>query len=266
MNNKHISLKMLGVFVILLLGVMGCQPAATDQPQTDATPTTEVQTAQSENPTGEQNEPIKVNSALLLDPAVTEDPDSLLVSQYLYEGLVRLDENGEVQPGLAESWVLSDDQLDYIFELRPNLKFSNGSEITADIIVENFNRWFDPNSSLHADGNFPTWKKIFLGFNGERDAENRAVSQVDGVQKVDENTVIIHLNRLEPEMLNYLAQPAFAILDTTALATEGYGKQGSEIIASGQYMIGSWDDNGIKLVSNPNYWSPQAGEVNFIWK
>lgn len=261
MNSQNIKIKFLGITLVVFLFLAGCQPAQTEQPEPESTPTVESAPIESE-----PVEPIEVSADLILDPAITEDPDSLLVSQYLYEGLVRLDENGNVQPGLSESWVISDDQLDYIFELRPGLKFSDGTDITADIIVANFNRWFDPQNALHGDGNFPTWKKIFLAFNGERDSENRALSPVDGIQKVDENTVIIHLNRLEPNLLNYLALPAFTVLKTDALAAGGYGAQGSEIISSGAYIVESWTDEGMNLIPNPNYWSPVEGEVKFIWK
>lgn len=264
MNSQNIKNKLLGLTLAVFLFLAGCQPAQTEQsePEPESTPTT----SESVPVESEPVEPIEVSADLILDPAITEDPDSLLVSQYLYEGLVRLDENGNVQPGLSESWVISDDQLDYIFELRPGLKFSDGTDITADIVVANFNRWFDPQNALHGDGNFPTWKKIFLAFNGERDSENRAVSQVDGVQKVDENTVIVHLNRLEPNLLNYLALPAFTILKTDALASGGYGAQGSEILSSGAYIVESWTDEGMNLIPNPNYWNPVEGEVKFIWK
>ena len=261
MSSQNIKIKFLGIMLVVVLFLAACQPAETEQPEAESTPTAESVPVESK-----PVEPIEVSADLLLDPAVTEDPDSLLVSQYLYEGLVRLDENGSVQPGLSESWVISDDQLDYIFDLRPGIKFSDGTDITADIIVANFNRWYDPENALHGDGNFPTWKKIFLAFNGERDAEKRAISQVDGIQKVDENTIIIHLNRLEPNMLNYLALPAFSILKTEAIASGGYGAQGSEILSSGAYIVESWTNEGMNLVPNPNYWSPVEGEVKFIWK
>lgn len=153
-----------------------------------------------------------VSRDILLDPAKTEDPDSLLVSHNLYEGLVTLDANGIVQPGIARSWVISDDELDYIFELRPNNVFSDGSSITIEAVEQNFESVVRPSKSLHGDGNYPTWLKLFLAFHGERDANKRPVSQVDGVQIVDRNTFIVHLNRPEPNLLNYLAEPAFAIL------------------------------------------------------
>ncbi len=260
MNRTKMIPLALGAILVFTLLLTGCQPQADPVEESEPASQTEPDS------TPQADEPIAINASILLDPATTEDADSLLVSGFLYEGLVRLDESGTVQPGIAASWVISDDQLNYIFEIRPNAKFSNGSAITTDVIVENFNRWFDPQSALHGNGNYPTWLRIFLGFNGERDADNRAISPVDGIQKVDQNTVIIHLNRRVPELLEYLAEPAFAVLDPSALTT-GYGTRTSTIISSGPYRVSSWTDAGLTLARNPEYWQPAAkAEINFTWK
>lgn len=252
---------LLSTALIILLGLTGCQP---QQDASDSTPIPD-STPQSES-TPEQGESMAISPNILLDPAVTEDADSLLVSGYIYEGLVLVDGSGDIQPAIASSWIISDDQLDYIFEIRPNATFSDGTQITTDIIVDNFNRWFDPQSPLHGDGNYPTWLNLFLAFNGERDENDRAKSLVDGIQKVDVNTVLIHLNRPVPEMLEYLAHPAFAILHPDALSASGYGTQDSTIISSGAYIVSNWTDSGLTLSPNPNYWNPVTGSINFAWK
>lgn len=257
MIKKHLLLTLL----IVLLALTGCQP---QQDASDSTPTPD-STSQTES-TPEQGESMAIRSTIVLDPATTEDADSLLVSKYIYEGLVKLDESGNIQPAIASSWIISDDQLDYIFEIRPNATFSDGTPITTDIIVDNFNRWFDPQSPFHGEGNYPTWLSLFLGFNGERDADDRPVSLVDGIQKVDFNTVLIHFTRPAPEAIEYLTHPAFSILHPDALSSAGYGTQDSVIISSGAYIVSSWDDSGLTLSPNPNYWDPVTGNLEFTWK
>ncbi len=256
------SIFLLSAFLLLLAG---CQPTSTptEMPSTEESVTIAT-------PTPEQvvEEPsLQISADIFLDPALAQDEDSLRVSQYLYEGLVRLSGSGNPQPALAESWVISDDQLDYIFTLRPGLVFSDGTPITPDVIVENFNRWFDPQSSLRGNGDYLAWGKIFLGFHGERDAENRAKSTVDGIQKVDINTVLVHLNRPVPDLLIYLADPAFAILNPTMLASGGYGGRDSTIVSSGPYVVSAWTDTGLVLSPNPRYWENKpAGDLNFTWR
>src|SRR5438046_1330635 len=46
--------------------------------------------------------------------------------QNIYQGLVRLDRDGKIQPQLAESWTIAPDGLTYTFKLRTNAKFQNG--------------------------------------------------------------------------------------------------------------------------------------------
>ncbi|GJM82379.1 hypothetical protein HMSSN139_48750 [Paenibacillus sp. HMSSN-139] len=57
------------------------------------------------------------------------------VSSLLYTPLVTVDDKGLPAPGLAESWEVSEDQLTYTYHLRKDLKFSDGSPMTADDVV-----------------------------------------------------------------------------------------------------------------------------------
>jgi peptide/nickel transport system substrate-binding protein len=247
---------------VALFAVTACQPTATATEE--AVPST---VPSGSTPTTSNDNPAAISSDLFLDPALTKDADSLVISQYLYEGLIVLDGSGQPQAGIAESWVISDDQLDYIFTLRPGAVFSDGTPITPDVVADNFNRWFDPKNPLHKDGDFATWETIFLGFHGEKDNADRAKSSVDGIQKVDSNTVLLHLNRPVPETLTYLANPAFAILNTKALAAGNYGTQESQVISSGPYIVSSWTDAGLVLSPNAKYWGEiPTNDLTFTWR
>jgi len=272
MTKKPSSTHVLAFLLILLL-LTGCQPTVEATPSAEATESpaelpAQTPAAEEAAPPVDEESPVAINPNLTLDPALTEDADSLMVSAYLYQGLVTLDADGNPQPALAESWVISDDQLDYIFQMRGNAAFSDGTTITPDIVVDNFNRWFDQKNPLHGNGNYAAWEKVFLGFLGEKGADKRPVSTVDGIQKVDFNTVIIHLNRLEPNLLSYLANPAFAILKTESLAADSaYGGRNSAIISSGPYQVSSWTDDGLTLNPIPRYWGEKPQEnLKFIWK
>ncbi len=249
MDLEKLTTNILVLSLACAIILAGCQPKAsptTTTPQ-DQTPTATTQPDTSENLT-------VISANIILDPALTQDADSITICQYLYEGLVSLNSSGTPQPALAESWIVSDDQLDYIFTLRTDAKFSDGTSITPDIVVNNFNRWFDPNDPLHTSENFKTWEGVFLGYNGEKDENKHPKSPVDGIQKVDVNTIIIHLNRAMPDLVKYLAYPAFAILNTNELNSGSYGARGSNIISSGPYTISSWIENGLTLSPNLNYW------------
>jgi len=70
-----------------------------------------------------------------LDPTIAA-PTTIREVTWLniYEGLVRLDENGHVLPLLASSWTVSDDGLTYSFKLQPNVKFHDGTPFDSSIV------------------------------------------------------------------------------------------------------------------------------------
>jgi peptide/nickel transport system substrate-binding protein len=59
----------------------------------------------------------------------------------VYDTLLALDENGEVQPQMAEGWEVSDDGLTYTFTLRDGLTFHDGSPVTSADVVASLERW-----------------------------------------------------------------------------------------------------------------------------
>jgi ABC-type transport system substrate-binding protein len=237
-------------------------PTATSQPM--VVPTATKAPTPTLSPTGDGT---TLSANLFLDPALAQDADSLMVSQYIYSGLFQIGDSGQPEPALVESWVVSEDQLDYIFKLRSSAVFSNGKPITADVVKDNFDRWFDPNHPLHGNGDFAAWKSAFLGFLGEKDENKHALSTVDGIEKVDQLTVLIHLNRPVPELLTYLANPAFAILDPVELKAGKYNVSEGQLVTCGPYKIGSWTKDTLTLVPDPTFWGtvPQ-GELTFKLK
>jgi len=68
----------------------------------------------------------------------TAIPQALLYN--VYEGLVKLDADGEIVPLLAESWTVSDDRRTYDFRLQPGVRFSNGAPFTADDVKFSIDR------------------------------------------------------------------------------------------------------------------------------
>lgn len=63
-----------------------------------------------------------------------------LLMNNVYEGLVTIDQKGEVQPQLAESWEVNGDRTVYTFTLHEGVTFSDGSPFTADDVVASIGR------------------------------------------------------------------------------------------------------------------------------
>ena len=76
-----------------------------------------------------------------LDPtAGAAEAIDVVVYQNVFEGLVRIDQTGAVQPGLAESWTISDDGLTYRFALHQGVTFHDGTSFDAEDVKFTFER------------------------------------------------------------------------------------------------------------------------------
>lgn len=203
---------------------------------------------------------------ILLDPANAADADSLFVIGYLYEGLVKLEANS-LAPALAESWTVSDDGLDYIFALRQNATFHDGTAFNADAAIANFNRWFDKENPAHGAGEFAAWAAIFGGFKGETAENGAPKSNFDGAEKVDEYTVLIHLTQADSNFLARLVNPAFAMVSPAAFGADYFGTSLGTAAGTGPYKLAAWGDSSLTLEPFAAYWNgAPAGNLEFPFK
>ena len=190
-----------------------------------------------------------VSTELMLDPANAEGENVLGLVNYLYEGLMR-EQDGNVTGALAESVTVSEDGLDYIFSLRSGVTFHDGTALTADVVVANFNRWFDPKDVNRGSGDFAAWAEDFGGFKGELLEDGKPKSGFDGIEKVDGLTVLVHLNTADPNLLTKLTDAAYVIVSPAAFA----GGDGG----TGPYRFSSSSDTTITLEPFADYWDASA--------
>lgn len=237
------------IITIFVLAACGTQvPSATEEPQ----PSQDTSTS--------ENQPIitsgmSISNNILLDPALAEDADSQLVNGNLYETLVKAQGNTPI-PNLAVSVIASEDGLAYTLNLRLGVTFHDGSPLNADAVIANFNRWFDPDEATHGSGSYDAWLDAFKGFKGEVTDEGIAKSIFDGAEKVDENTIILHLNTPDTDFVVKLANPAFSIVNPAALNADGFGTSSGLDGGTGPYMIGTFNDTSLTLVPYSDYWNP----------
>jgi peptide/nickel transport system substrate-binding protein len=186
---------------------------------------------------------------LALDPANASSENALALVGYLYEGLMRMD--GENAVGaLAESYTVSEDGLDYIFTLRSGVTFHDGAALNADVVIANFNRWFDPADPNRGSGEFAAWLANFGGFKGDVTEEGKPMSIYDGIEKVNDTTVLVHLNTPDPDFLKKLTDPAFSIVSPDAFS----GGDGG----SGPYRFAGISASTVTLEPFAGYWNPSA--------
>lgn len=228
----------------------------TDPPQ--ATP-------DSQEPTSPPSD-MSISKDIVLDPANATDADSLLVVGYIYEGLVSIEADA-IAPTLAESWTVSDDGLDYIFNLRPNVTFHDGTVFNADAVIANFERWFDKDNATHGSGEFAAWVALFGGFKGEKDDAGLSKSSFDGIEKVNDLTVLIHLNKPDDKFLAKLVNPAFSIVSPAALSAEFFGTSLGKAAGTGTHMLASWTETSLILKPSTGHWNGiPSGTFEFLFK
>ena len=91
-----------------------------------------------------------------MDPAIVTAVNDFRILMNVYDGLVRdLSGTLEVEPGLAESWTISDDRKVYTFSLRQGIKFHDGSPFNAEAVKFNFDRMLVKNHPFAETGPFP---------------------------------------------------------------------------------------------------------------
>src|SRR5690606_27798832 len=78
-----------------------------------------------------------------LDPNKASAYFAFQVLENVFDTLVEPDENLEMQPALAESWEVSEDQLTWTFDLRDGVTWHDGSELSAEDVVYSYTRIID---------------------------------------------------------------------------------------------------------------------------
>ena len=138
----------------------------------------------------------------MTDPATFDWTEKSNVARQVLEYLTITGPDNITRPYLAESWQASDDLKTWTFKLRQGVKWNNGDAFGADDVVQNFTRWLDPKTGSSNQGLF----SAMVTTTGSGKSAKKAMT-AGAVEKVDEHTVRLHLNRAElaiPENLyNY---------------------------------------------------------------
>ncbi|MEZ5777150.1 MAG: ABC transporter substrate-binding protein [Paracoccaceae bacterium] len=172
------------------------------------------------------------NKVTTLDPIASAAAGNIEAFGQLYARLLRKDRDGNLEPGLAESWTISEDGLTYTFELR-DAKFSDGSDITAEDVAFSLNRVAKDEASAYPAAYAPV--KDFVA--------------------VDEDTVELHLEYPSAPMLSYMEIFNAGIVSKDDVEARGEAAFAADPVTSGPFMVEAWKPNDrLTLKANPNYW------------
>lgn len=170
----------------------------------------------------------------------------------LFEGLVEINESGDIIPSLCQGWKVSDDGLEYIFKLRDDIKWSSGEKITSFDFVDYFKY------ILSADNEDYKLDELYR-IKGAKDYKDGICSFDDVmIQATDNKTIVINLNAKDEEFLKKLAKPVYRLRDINEPLNQ-YKDNYSSIRYTGAYTIASVSTKDITLKRNNYYLDDTEG-------
>jgi oligopeptide transport system substrate-binding protein len=178
----------------------------------------------------------------------------------LSEGLTVYDAKGQVIPGAAESWTVSDDGAVYTFKIRDNAKWSDGSPVVAADFVYSMTRVLDPVTAAgYANILFPIK-------NAEAFNQKKAKAEDIGLKAVNDKTLEITLERPTPYFLQLMTHYTAIPVNKASIEKNGkdFTKPG-KMVTNGAYMLTEYIANDhVTAVKNPNYWDAANVKIDKV--
>lgn len=194
-----------------------------------------------------------------LDPRLVRDLPTATVIHMLYEGLMRIDGNGQPQPAIAKHVTISADQKVYTFTLRES-QWSNQEPIKAQDFELTWKSLLDPE--------FPAPNAYqFYSIKGAKAAKEGTLSldQV-GITTADDHTLIVELEQPTPYFLHLVAT-YFYYPVSSFTRTQKTSEPSNEhaLISNGPFKLDSWkQQNELTVIKNPSYWDTEHVHLDKI--
>ena len=206
-----------------------------------------------------------------IDPALNSAVDGANYILYAFENLLKIDKEGKVVPGLAEKYEISDDQLTWTFHLRDGLKWSDGSDFTAEDFVYSWQRMVDPNvAAPYAQ----TVLGMVEGYDeaiGKPDAEGNTTIDPDptklNVEAPDDKTLIVHMAKPTPYFDKLAAFVSLSPVkkDVVEANPDGWSIDPKTYISTGPFKLTEWKPGSyLMFEKNENYWDADSVKLDGI--
>ncbi|EOP48115.1 MULTISPECIES: ABC transporter substrate-binding protein [Bacillus cereus group] len=187
------------------------------------------------------------------------------VTSVIFASLVSTDKQGKPTPELAEKWDISSDQLTYTFHLHKDLKFSDGSPLTADDVAFTLTLLHD--KAYEGDKDISQY-----AVKGGKEYKEGKATSIEGIQVVDPQTIKITTEKVNSQALTALGgevlSKAYYGKDYKQNTSLDYLKALYEKpIAAGPYKFEKYiPGQEVRFVANENYYAGKPKIPNFIYK
>ncbi len=184
-----------------------------------------------------------------LDPQLNNATDGANVIQECFDGLTRKNAKGIPEPGIAEKWVVSDDQLVWTFTLR-DAKWSDGVAVKAQDFVYGMRRCVDPTV-----GSEYAYQAFYIK-NGQEISEGKMAVDQLGVKAVDEKTLEITLAAPCAYFLEMVAFPSlYPVREDIVSANADWALKPETYVTNGAYKMTEYvAQDRIVLEKSDSYW------------
>ena len=206
-----------------------------------------------------------------IDPALNSAVDGANYILFAYENLLKVDKDGKVVPGLAQKYEISEDQLTWTFYLRDGLKWSDGTDFTAEDFVYSWQRMVDPNvAAPYAQ----TVLGMVEGYDeaiGLPDAEGNTTIDPDPaklkVEAPDDKTLVVHLATPTPyfDKLASFVSLSPVKKDVVEANPDGWSIDPKTYISTGPFKLTDWKPGSyLMFEKNENYWDADSVKLDGI--
>lgn len=206
-----------------------------------------------------------------LDPGLNGASDGGDVINNTFEGLVR-EKNGEVLPGMAESWDVSADGMTVTFNIREDAKWSDGSAVTADDFVRSWLRGMDPRNASEYSWIWHYTNVVgandFVDSASEVDSELEALAAAVGIKSL-ENGSKLEVKLVAPTdwfvslmaFYHFMPVPEGATIDGEG----AWAKDPAMAVSNGPFTLSEYTvGDSLVLVKNENYWNADEVGIDVI--
>ncbi|MEE9398897.1 MAG: peptide ABC transporter substrate-binding protein [Dehalococcoidales bacterium] len=193
---------------------------------------------------------------ITLDPAISGEMVSHEYVLQIFGGLVRLDDNLQPAPDIAQRWEVSDDGRTYTFYLRQDVKFHDGRKVKAEDFKYSWERACDPRTgSLTA----ATYLNDIIGVEEVLAGKAREIS---GVSVIDDYTLQVTIDVPKSYFLSKLTYPTAFVVDRDNAALGGeWWRQPN---GTGPFKLKKWDEESLLALEKNELYYGEPAKVNSV--
>jgi oligopeptide transport system substrate-binding protein len=192
-----------------------------------------------------------------LDPLKAEFAISALLFRQIWLPLTRKQADGSIGPGVAESWTAAPDAKLWTFKVRPGLKWSDGSPLTAEDVVASFRIAADPETA------FPDAPDLYRIQGFPEAVTGKAPTEAIGVRALPDGLVEITLS--VPDAGLHASLDEFYPVPVAVRAKHGMAwTQPENIVVSGPYKPVRMTQTEMTFEANPNFATPAPIKTVFV--